>query len=352
MVTSEIKTTDQPRKGIETIKLTNASGASVTLCNVGAALVAACVPDRDGKLADVVLGYPEPGSYFADGPCAGKVPGRFANRIAKGDLNVGGKHYQLTINNGPNALHGGPEGFQNQVWEAETVTGEHSATVTFTYVAKDGEEHYPGELTAKAIYTWDDDNVLTLKLEATTDAETVVNLTNHAYFNLAGESSGSVLDQLLQLNASRFLLTDKDLIPTGELAPVADTPMDFTKPHAIGRDIKADFEPLRFGKGYDHCFVIDNWAPGKEQTAAVLEDPASGRVLEVTSDQPGIQVYTGNWLAGCPVGKSGRGYEDYDGVALECQGFPDSPHHPHFPQAWLKPGEKYERVIRFKFSTK
>lgn len=330
------------------VTLTNASGASVTLGSIGAAVVAVNVPDRDGKLADVVIGYPEAESYFYDGPCAGKVPGRFANRIAKGDLVVDGKKYQLAINNGPNALHGGPEGFQNQIWETNVEDGK----VTFTYRAKDGEENYPGNMTVTATYTWSEDNVLTLDLKAVSDADTVVNLTNHAYFNLAGESSGCVNDQLLKLNASRFLPTDATLIPTGEMAPVAGTPMDFTEMHAIGRDCNgaSDFQALKYGKGYDHCFVLDNYEPGKVQEAAVLYDEKSGRKLEVYTDQPGIQVYTGNYLSGSPTGKSGRGYEDYEAVALECQGFPDAVHQAAFPSPFIKAGEEYHRVIIFKFT--
>ncbi|MCD8385999.1 MAG: galactose mutarotase [Bacteroidales bacterium] len=347
-MSSEIKTVDTS-KGVATlVTLTNSVGASVTLCSIGAGIVAINVPDRNGKLADVVIGYPEPESYFYDGPCSGKVPGRYANRIANGDLVVDGKKYQLAINNGPNALHGGPEGFQNQIWETK-VDGDQ---VTFTYRAKDGEENYPGNLVAQAIYTWTDDCELKLELKAEADAPTVINLTNHAYFNLAGESSGSVLKQLLKLNASRFLPTDETLIPSGELAPVAGTPMDFTEMHEIGRDMGADYKPLINAKGYDHCFVIDDYEPGKEKVAAVLEDPESGRVLEVVTDQPGIQVYAGNFLEGSPMGKSGRSYHDYDAVALESQDFPDAPHQPGFPSTVLRPGEEYDRTIRFKFSVK
>lgn len=346
MMKTDIKSF-QTRKGAASfITLTNAKGAKVTLSSVGAGIEAVCVPDRDGNMADVVIGYPEPDLYFYDGPCAGKVPGRYANRIAKGHLCVAGKDYQLAINNGPNALHGGPEGFQNRIWDAKVADN----TVEFTYLAKDGEENYPGNLEVKAVYTWTDDCTLQLDLYAKTDAETVVNLTNHAYFNLAGESSGSVLDEVLWLNASKFVLTDDTLIPTGKLEPVAGTPMDFTTPRALGERINDDYTPLRYGKGYDHCFVIDGYAPGKVQHVASLTDPKSGRRLDVYSDQPGAQVYTGNYLGGSPVGKSGRPYNDYDAVAIECQDFPDAPNNPDFPSTVLRPGEEYHRVIRFKFS--
>ncbi|MCC8120287.1 MAG: galactose mutarotase [Bacteroidales bacterium] len=344
---SEIKTMATSRGVATFVTLINSKGASVTLGSLGAAIVAVNVPDRNGKLADVVIGYPDAESYIADGPCAGKVPGRYANRIAKGDLVVDGKKYQLAINNGPNALHGGPEGFQNQIWDCK-VEGNK---VIFTYKAKDGEEHYPGNLTATAIYTWTDENVLKLELGAITDADTVVNLTNHAYFNLAGESSGTVLNHELKLKASRFLPTDNTLIPTGEKAPVAGTPMDFTSAKEIGRDIKAEYEPLIFAKGYDHCFVIDDFEPGKVQEIAELVDPKSGRKLIVESDQPGVQIYTGNYLEGSATGKGGRSYHDYEAVAIECQDFPDAPHHPDFPSTELKPGETYDRTIIFRFTT-
>ncbi len=328
--------------------LTNAVGASVMLSSLGAGIVGVWVPDRDGKLEDVVLGYRDHRSYMADGPCAGKVPGRFANRIALGRFTIDGKEYSLAINNGPNALHGGPTGFQNRVWDSRIAEGGNG--VEFSYRSADGEEGYPGNLDVKATYTWTDDNRLTLRLEAETDAPTVVNLTNHAYFNLDGENSGSVLDHELRLEASRYLPTDDTQIPTGELAPVAGTPMDFTDFKPIGKDLGADFEPLKIGKGYDHCFAIDGYSKGTMRKAATLRSPRSGRTLEVSTTQPGVQVYTGNWLKGCPGSISGGAYDDYAGVALECQGFPDSPNKPSFPTSILRPGEKYAETIEFKFS--
>lgn len=328
--------------------LTNSHGASAMLSSLGAGIVGVWVPGRDGKLEDVVLGYNKPGSYMADGPCAGKVPGRFANRIALGKFTLDAKEYSLAINNGPNALHGGPTGFQNRVWESRILPDGKS--VEFRYTAADGEEGYPGNLTATATYTWDDENRLTLRLQAETDAPTVVNLTNHAYFNLDGEGSGSVLDHELRLDASRYLPTDPTQIPTGELAPVAGTPMDFTVFKTLGRDINADFEPLKIGKGYDHCFVVDGWQKGKMAHVATLRGPRSARQLDVSSTQPGVQVYTGNWLKGCPESISHGEYDDYAGVALECQGFPDAPNKPSFPSAELRPGEKYDETIEFKFS--
>lgn len=341
------KTYPSSKGEITLITITNARGAVAVISTLGAGIYKVEVPDRDGKLDDVVLGYADPADYIGDGPCAGKCPGRYANRIAKGDLNIDGKHYQLEINNGPNALHGGSEGFQNQIW---TIVNADNNCVEMAYIAADGEANYPGRLTATAKYEWTDDNELRLTLKARTDATTVVNLTNHAYWNLAGHNAGSCLDEKLWLNASQYLPTDSTLIPEGVLAPVKDSPMDFTEPKALGRDIKLEFPALVYGKGYDNCWAIDGWEPGRIQTVAVLTDDTTGRRLTVDSDQPGVQIYTGNWLAGCPANKAGRSYDDYDGVAIECQDFPDAPHHPSFPSTELKPGEEYIRHIDFKFS--
>lgn len=341
------KSFNSPKGTITHFTITNASGASVTLSTLGAGIVSVMVPDKSGEMANVALGYKDAASWIADGPCMGKVPGRFANRIARGHFTLEGKEYTLAINNGPNALHGGPEGFMNQIWDARTV-GDNS--VVMVYCAEDGEEGYPGNLIVTAEYTWSDANELTLRLCATTDAPTVINLTNHAYFNLDGENAGSVLDHELRLNASRWLPTDETQIPTGELAPVAGTPMDFTELKPIGKDIKADFEALRIGKGYDHCWVVDGYEKGTLREVAELRGPKSGRVMTVASTQPGMQIYTGNWLAGCPESISGGEYNDYDGVAIECQGFPDAPNKPSFPSPVLLPGQEYDETIVFRFS--
>lgn len=338
------KTTSPSPKGeITLFTITNAKGAKVTLSSLGAGIVRVELPEPDGSLTNVVIGYADPADYIADGPCAGKVPGRYANRIAKGHLVVDGKTYQLAINNGPNALHGGPEGFQNQIWNAK-VEGD---AVVFTLHSPDGDENYPGNLTATARYTWSNDNKLTLDLYAETDAPTVVNLTNHTYWNLDGENSGSVLDHTMWLGCSRYLPTDDTLIPTGEIAPVAGTPMDFTSPKVLARDIKTDFPALNYGKGYDNCWVVDDYTPGTMRHVATLVAPRSGRVLEVSTSQPAAQVYTGNWLAGSPKNPEGRSYNDYDGVAIECQDMPDAPNHPNFPSTLLMPGQKYHRTIEF-----
>ena len=304
-ITKEIWGRTPEGNDIHRYTLENSKGCFVRLCDVGAAIVSIGVPDRDGKVADVVLGYPDPLSYFADGPCSGKVPGRFA-----GDA------------------------------------------VEFLYFSADGEAGYPGNLKAVAHYEWGEDNALKLTLTAETDAPTVVNLTNHVYFNLNGEGSGTVLDHQLQLNASVYLPTDETLIPLGEPDPVAGTPMDFLEPKTIGRDIQEDFPALKYGKGYDNCFLIDGWEAGQLQSAATLYSPESGRALEVLTTQPAVQIYTGNWLAGCPRAKCGRSYFDYEGVAIECQHCPDSPNKPEYPTTVLRPGEIYEEAIIFAFSVR
>ncbi len=333
-------------KEIYLYTVTNRSGAYVKLSSIGAGIVAIAVPDRYGKLADVVLGYPEPASYFADGPCAGKIPGRYANRIAKGHFSLDGHEYALPVNNGPNHLHGGPDGFQNKVWESR-VNGD---SVEFLYYAEDGEMGYPGALKATARYDWSEENELRLTLTAESDAPTVVNLTNHAYFNLNGEGTGDILGHILRLNASEYLPTDDTLIPVGESEPVAGTPMDFVTEKPLGRDINEGFPALKYGKGYDNCWVIDGAEPGQIQEAAWLHSPESGRTLSVFTTQPGVQVYTGNWLSGCPIGKCGRSYNDYEGVAIECQNFPDAPNKKDYPSPVLRPGEVYEQAIIFAFS--
>lgn len=344
-----IERIDAPFGQITVVTMINRRGASVVLSNLGAGIVGISVPDRAGRLADVVLGYEDMADYMNDGPCAGKIPGRYANRIAGGLFDIDGVKYKLAVNNGPNALHGGPTGFQNRLWDV-ALSGDDS--VRFTRLSPDGEEGYPGDLTVAARYRWTDDNSLELTLEAQTDRPTVINLTNHTYFNLAGHDSGSVLDHSLRLFASEYLPTDDTLIPTGDRVPVAGTPMDFTRPHAIGRDIKNDFPALNYGKGYDNCWVVDNYEPGCVRTVAELFEPTTGRMVEVSSDQPGVQIYTGNWLDGSPVGKGGCRYRDYDAVAIECQDFPDSPNHPDFPSTRLDATDMYRRHIIFTFKTK
>ncbi len=331
---------------ITTYKLTNNIGASVTLSSVGAGIVSVIVPDSQGNMADVVLGYADVCDYLYDGPCAGKIAGRFANRIANGELTIDGTKYALSVNCGPNHLHGGPEGFQNQIWESQEI---HNG-VKFTRMSRDGEENYPGNLYVEVEYTWNDDCELAIKMTAETDKKTVVNLTNHAYFNLDGENCGSILDDELWLNCSKYLPTDESLVPDGTFASVDGTPMDFRCPMIIGTHINSDFLPIVYGKGYDNCWAIDNWEKGKLQHVARLVSHKSGRVLDVSSTQPAVQVYTGNWLSDSPTNKQGNKYSDYDGIAIECQAMPDAPNKPTFPSTFLAPGEKYEEIITYKFS--
>ena len=345
-ITKELWGTGPDGKEIFLYTIQNESGAFVRLSSVGAGIVGIAVPDKDCKLADVVLGYPEAASYFADGPCAGKCPGRYANRIAKGKFTLEGVEYTLPVNNGPNHLHGGPEGFQNQVWDSRIADD----AVEFMYFSEDGEAGYPGNLKVVARYEWSEDNALKLYLTARCDKTTVVNLTNHAYFNLNGEGNGDILGHELKLNASVYLPTDETLIPLGEADPVAGTPMDFQEFKAIGAEIKEDFQALKYGKGYDNCWMINGYEPGQLQSAAKLYSPQSGRMLEVLTTQPAVQVYTGNWLAGCPAGKCGRSYFDYEGVAIECQHCPDSPNKPEFPSTTLRPEDQFEEAIIWQFS--
>lgn len=330
-----------PLGEIVTYRIVNSKGASVVLSSLGAGILEINVPNKMGKIENVALGYARPTDYIDDGPCMGKIPGRYANRIAAGRLSIDGNEYSLAVNNGPNHLHGGPTGFQNRIWDS-CITPDG---VRFTYISADGEEGYPGKLTVTADYRWTDRCKLVLELKATTDRDTIVNLTNHTYFNLRGADSGNALDHKLRINASRYLVTDEDLTPTGELAAVAGTPMDFRKLRAVGSRIRSNFPALVYGKGYDNCWALD----GEE--AVVLKEGISGRKLSIRTDQPGVQVYTGNWLTGCPVNRSGQRYIDYDGIAIEAQGFPDAPNHPSFPSQLLRPGEEYRRYISFTFST-
>lgn len=340
---------DSPKGEIVLYELINARGSRVVLSSLGAGIISITVPDKNGEMADVLLGYENPLDYIGDGPCAGKILGRYANRIADGRFELGGETYHLPINLPPNSLHGGADGFQNRNW---TSRAEGDDVVVFELVSADGDAGYPGELHVKVTYHWSDMDELSIRMEATTDKTTVLNLSNHAYFNLAGQSSGSGLGQVLWLGCSRWLPTDETLVPTGEMVTVAETPMDFTVPKAVGRDIKENFAALNYGKGYDNCWVVDGYEPGKIQTVAKLCDPTSGRMLIVDSDQPAVQMYSGNWLDGSPKGAGEYEYHDYDAVALECQDMPDAPNHSEFPSTVLKPGERYDRKIIFKFIAK
>lgn len=327
----------------------NANGCEVQLCNIGASIVSVKCPDRDGRIDDVVLGYKDCMSYFGDGAASGKSVGRVANRIACGRMTVEGVEYNLEVNNGPNHLHGGSKGFANRLWDARVETNR----VVFSLTSPDGEQNYPGELYVEAGYYFSDDNELEITYMARTDKTTVVNLTNHVYWNLAGEGSGkSILDHELHLNCSRVLEMDPTQIPTGRYLDVKGTPQDFTAWRRFGDEILSEFNHMKDFKGYDHFFVLNDWKPNILSPIGELHCEASGRRVEVLSSQAGAMVYTGNWLAGgCPETKSGGRYADYDGVAMECQNYPDAVNHPEFPSPLLKPGELYCQKIVFRFGT-
>lgn len=338
-----------PKGTVYRYTMKNSSGAFVELGSIGAGIISIVVPDSEGNLRDVALGFPDALSYLSpNDSCAGKIPGRYANRIFGAKFTLDGVEYHLPANKGIHSLHGGPEGFQNQVWDSR-IDGE---AVEFMYFSKDGEAGYPGNLKVVARYEWSEQNELRLTITAETDAPTVLNLTNHVYFNLNGEGNGDILDHVLQLNCSEYLPNSEAQIPIGESEPVAGTPMDFVNPKKIGRDIKADFGQLKIGKGYDNTWLIDGAQQGQLQSAAKLYSEQSGIALEVTTTQPAIQLYTGNWLSGSPIAKSGKPYEDYTGVALECQHLPDSPNKPDYPSTVLRPGETYEQAIIFAFSVR
>jgi len=326
--------------------LRNDRGAEVQLSNFGAAIVAAKMPDREGRMADVVLGYKHPEGYFHDGAAAGKSVGRCANRIACGRMTVGGKEYSLEINNGTNHLHGGTNNFANRVWESRVETNR----VVMSLLSEDGDQGYPGELNVEAVFDFDDENALEITYLAKTDRTTVVNMTNHIYFNLSGEESGSVLDHELRLNSSQVPEMNERQIPTGKMLDVEGTPQDFRRFRPFRPGIDAAFNHIRDFHGYDHPFAVDGWKPGILGEVGELRDPKSGRCVRILSSQPSVMIYTGNWLSGgCPETKSGGRYADHDGVAIECQNFPDAVNRPEFPSPLLEPGQLYCQKIVFRF---
>lgn len=323
---------------VELFTLTNANGVELRAMTYGGIIVSLKVPGRDGKLGDVVLGYDSLAGYLRASPYFGAIVGRYANRIAKGIFVLDGKTYQLAINNPPNALHGGLRGFDKVVWDGEAFSDARGTGVVFRHTSPDGDEGYPGTVTVQVSYTLTDSNDVVIDYEATTDKATPINLSQHSYFNLAG--SGSILGHELMIAADSFTPIDSTFIPTGAIAPVAGTPFDFRAPHAIGERIDADNEQLRFAGGYDHNFVLNHAGTGLA-LAARVSDSASGRVLEIRTDQPGIQFYSGNFLDGTITGKYGVVYAHRSGLALETQHFPDSPNHPDFPSTILEPGQQF-----------
>jgi aldose 1-epimerase len=300
-------------------------------------------------VADVTLGYKDLAGYLGDGSHLGNLVGRYANRIGGARFTLDGKSYTLAANNGPNTLHGGPTGFGKRLWSAKVVPGKDGDALELRYVSKDGEEGYPGTLTATVVYSLREDGGLVIDYTATTDAPTVVNLTNHAYFNLAGEGEGTILDHELQLESDTYTPVDATLITTGELRPVAGTPFDFRKPVAIGARIDAADEQIKFGGGYDHNFVVRG-AAGTLRLAARVVDKKTGRVLEMYTTEPGVQFYTGNFLDGKIVGKSGKPYVKRGAFCLEAQHYPDSPNKPKFPPVVLRPGETYRQTTVYRLT--
>jgi aldose 1-epimerase len=331
--------------------LSNARGMEVKLITYGGAIQSLRVPDRRGRTANVTLGFPTLEGYLSPAnPYFGNITGRYANRIARGRFTLDGQTYQLAINNPPNHLHGGDVGFGRQVWEATAIKGRGYVGVRFHHLSEAGEDRYPGTLDTTVTYTLNNRNALRMHYQATTDAPTIVNLTNHAYWNLAGEGTGDINDHELKLKASHYTPVDATLIPTGEIAPVGGTPFDFRRSTRIGERIRDDHPQLVIGRGYDHNWVLDRRGSGLE-LAARLKDPRSGRVLEVLTEEPGIQFYSGNFLDGTLYGTSGRAYRQGDGLALETQHFPDSPNHPNFPSTVLRPGDRYDTTTVYRFST-
>jgi aldose 1-epimerase len=332
--------------------LKNKNGMEAAITNFGADLVSLKAPDRQGKLADVVLGYDQASGYENGKAYFGGTIGRYGNRIAKGKFTLNGTTYTLATNDGANHLHGGKRGFDKMMWEAKDVSGANGQALQLTYTSKDGEEGYPGNLKVQVTYTLTDNNELKIDYLATTDKDTVVNLTNHSYFNLTGDPKNDILKHELMLKASRFTPVDSGLIPTGELRAVKGTPFDFTTSTPIGARINNADEQLKLGKGYDHNFVLDRAEGEGLVKVGEVYEPTTGRVLEVQTTEPGIQFYSGNFLNGTEKGKGGLAYAHRTGFCLETQHFPDSPNQPKFPSTTLKPGQEYKTTTVYKFSAR
>ena len=334
---------------IDLYRLRNARGIEAAITTYGGRLVALKAPDRHGRMDDVVLGFDDLAGYLNPNPYFGALVGRYANRIAHGQFTLGGHSYKLARNNGENSLHGGLIGFDKVAWSAKPEDTSSGAALRLHYFSRDGEEGYPGNLDVAATYTLTDENELRIEFEADTDKDTVVNLTNHSYFDLAGQGSGKVLEHRAMINSDRFTPVNANLIPTGELRNVKGTPFDFLQPTVIGTRIDDNDEQLGYGKGYDHNFVL-NGPAGQLSLAGRVVEPHSGRVLEVFTTQPGLQFYTGNHLRGSTEGKGGAVYGVRSGFCVETQHFPDSPNQPAFPSTELKPGERFRQTTIFKFS--
>lgn len=335
-------------QNVELYTLTNDSGVEARITNYGGIVVSLKTPDRNGKLDDIVLGFDNLDEYLKGHPFFGAIAGRYANRIGKGRFTLNGVEYKLAVNNGENHLHGGVKGFDKAVWKARQVPAKDGVALELTHFSKDGDEGYPGNLSVKVVYTLTGRNELKIDYSATTDKDTVINLTNHSYFNLAGQGNGDILNHQVMINADRFTPVDSGLIPTGELRSVKGTPFDFTTPTAIGARVNQDDEQLNFGKGYDHNFALNGQA-GTLRQAVKVSEPTTGRVMEVWTTEPGVQFYIGNFLTE-RAGKGGKVYDKRSGFCFETQHFPDSPNKPNFPSAVLKKGGRYQTTTVFKFS--
>ncbi len=340
---------------VDSYTLTNKNGVEVKITNYGATVTSIKVPDHSGKFDDVVLGYDSIDGYLAKNPHLGAVAGRFANRIAKGEFTLNGKAYKLAKNNGENHLHGGPKGFYQVMWTATPVEnlsgGNDNVGVMLKYLSKDGEENYPGNLDVTVTYTLTGDNALKIDYAATTDKDTILNLTNHSYFNLAGAGNGDILGHQLKINSEQITPVDSTMIPTGDVKSVAGTPFDFSKLTAIGARINDRDEQLILGKGYDHNFIL-NVNNTLSTPAVEVYELTTGRVMEVFTNQPGVQLYSGNFLDGTITGKGGKVYKQRYGFCLETQHYPDSPNKPNFPNVVLKPGQRFDSTTIFKFSAR
>lgn len=355
MVTMNCSSKKEPREfgklpsgeAVELYTLTNAKGVEADISTYGGVVVSLKVPGRSGALGDIVLGFDDFNGYLKPPPYFGAIVGRYGNRIAHAQFTLDGVVYKLAKNDGDNTLHGGNRGFDKVLWKAKPEGGQ---SLELTYLSKDGEEGYPGNLSVTVVYTLTDNNELKIDYTATTDKDTVLNLTNHSYFNLAGAGEGDILGHQVTINADRFTPVDKGLIPTGELRSVAGTPFDFRQPHAIGERINANDEQIVLGGGYDHNFVLNRTGDGLSLAARVT-DPKSGRVLEVLTTEPAVQFYTGNFLDGTIRGKGGKVYGRRSAFCLETQHYPDSPNHPDFPSTVLKPGAQYHTTTVYRFST-
>ncbi|NWK53994.1 galactose mutarotase [Verrucomicrobiaceae bacterium N1E253] len=339
-------------KQVQCYTLSNSQGMTATVSELGAHLTSVTIPGPDRKDIELTLGHANFEGWCNNGPSLGSTCGRFGNRIAHGEFSLNGKQYTLATNNEPGGipchLHGGNEGFNRKIWKATPLGESKRQGVAFTLSSPDGDEGYPGKLDVTVTYWLSDDNELIWQAKATTDMATPVNLVNHTYWNLSGDFNQAITDHEIQIHADHYLPTNPGMIPTGEIRSVKNTPMDFTQPKPIGKDIDTSYESLNLGAGYDHCWVL-NQCDGKLHTAAIVQHPASGRRLEVLTDQPGVQFYTGNFLDGSVQGRNGNTFPKRTGLCLETEGFPDAPNHPNFPSSILHPGETYQHTMVVKF---